>query len=83
MVKGVFKYLNHDHHFSEIEGMTVMKDVFSFSAPFGLIGRIAEVIFLTSYLRRFLIHRNSAIKRAAETEDWGKFVHRDRLKTRP
>jgi hypothetical protein len=35
---------------------------------------MAEAVFLTSYMRRFLVQRNTDIKRAAEGEDWKAFV---------
>ena len=74
MVRGAFRRLDHDHFFSEHDGVTTMKDVFAFTSPFLVFGRMAEAVLLTSYLRRFLVQRNTDIKRAAEGEDWKAFV---------
>jgi hypothetical protein len=51
-----------------------MRDVFDYAAPFGSLGRVAEWLFLSRYMRRFLEERNRLIKAVAESEDWRKFV---------
>src|SRR5215510_9546430 len=61
MVRGPFARLDHEHHFAvDDQGGTVMRDVFDFAAPFGLLGRVAGRLVLTEYLRRFLEARNRA-----------------------
>jgi ligand-binding SRPBCC domain-containing protein len=67
MVHGAFKSFKHDHVFSSVDGQTIMKDVFEFESPLGLLGRVANFLFLTSYLRKLLIIRNHVIKDAAES----------------
>lgn len=67
-VKGIFKFIKHDHYFEEISDGVMMRDVFEYEAPFGLLGRIAEKLILTNYLKRFLIKRNEVIKNYAETD---------------
>lgn len=75
MVRGVFKRFDHDHYFnSDDAGTTVMRDVFDYSAPFGVLGRVAEWLFLTRYLRRFLEDRNREIKTVAESDAWREFL---------
>jgi ligand-binding SRPBCC domain-containing protein len=34
MMRGAFRRLDHDHFFRERDGVTTMKDVFDFTAPF-------------------------------------------------
>ena len=53
-----------------------MRDVLRFEAPFGLLGSIAEVLVLKRHLRRFLIRRNQAIRKVAESspEGWRAFI---------
>jgi hypothetical protein len=51
-----------------------MRDVFDFAAPFGPLGRAAERVVLTRYLRAFLEARNRVIKTAAESDAWRRFV---------
>ena len=70
MVRGAFRRLDHDHFFEAQGDLTIMKDVFDFNSPLGPLGRVAEALFLESYLRRFIIERNDVIKKTAEGQDW-------------
>lgn len=75
MVSGAFSRFDHDHYFdSDSEERTIMKDVFSFDSPFGLLGKIANQAFLTRYMRRFLEKRNQIIKSTAESDDWHRYL---------
>ncbi len=74
-VQGAFRRFDHDHYFEPApDGGTVLRDVFDFEAPLGLLGRFAEWLFLTEYMRRFLSARALEIKSAAESTDWTKYV---------
>lgn len=70
MLKGDFKMMKHEHHFSFAEGKTIMQDIFSFEVSFGLIGKIACCFFLTNYMSNLLRQRNTVIKEYAETGKW-------------
>lgn len=70
MLKGAFKYIKHDHYFEKTENGCVMKDIFDFQSPFGILGVIADKLVLTNYLNKFLEERNNVIKDFAETEKW-------------
>ncbi len=74
MVRGAFKRFDHDHIFEEAGGATLMIDRFDFTTPLGVLGRIADSVFLRRYLEKFLETRNKAIRRAAESEAWRKFL---------
>jgi ligand-binding SRPBCC domain-containing protein len=74
MQKGIFKKLHHTHFFTQENNTTIMQDIFVFEAPMGFLGRLAEIIFLTRYLKRFLIQRNAVVKEAAETDKWQKYL---------
>jgi ligand-binding SRPBCC domain-containing protein len=65
-VRGMFRHFDHDHFFAAESGGTVMQDVFDYTSPFGLLGRLADRLFLKSYMTQFLRKRAAAIKRAAE-----------------
>lgn len=69
-VKGAFKFIIHDHYFEQKGEIVVMKDVFSFQSPFGIVGKLFDRLVLTNYLTKFLIERNQLIKEYAETEKW-------------
>jgi ligand-binding SRPBCC domain-containing protein len=66
--------LYHTHTFSFENGKTLMKGNFIFEAPLGVLGKLAEKLFLESYLRKFLIQRNAFLKKVAEGENWGKYL---------
>lgn len=66
MVKGPFKNIWHEHKFTTVEGGTLMNDTFVFSAPFGVLGLLAERVFLSRYMARTINERNAFIKSKAE-----------------
>lgn len=74
MISGAFRRMRHRHEFVNHEDRTEMVDVFDFAAPFGIFGRLAEHLFLTRYMKRFLEVRALELKRIAESEEWRKFL---------
>lgn len=68
MVRGAFRRMRHVHRFDAIDEGTRMTDEFEFVAPLGVFGRLAEVVFLERYLRRFLQARATFIKATAEAD---------------
>ena len=74
--KGAFKYIIHDHYFESHNEYVLMKDIFNFQSPFGLIGNLVDKIVLTNYLRNILLKRNMVIKKYAETEKWKSFLNK-------
>lgn len=70
MVKGAFKRFKHEHIFSEENGAVIMKDVFDYDAPFGILGKLADILFLEKYMTKLLEKRNQTIKKYAESEKW-------------
>lgn len=66
-VRGIFQELRHVHEFVPLaDGRTLMRDTFLFRAPLGFLGRLAEAMFLTGYMRRLLLRRNTYLKHLAE-----------------
>ena len=74
LVRGAFARFDHDHFFEPTATGTLVRDVFEYRAPLGLLGRIAERLFLTAYMRRFLDARLRALKVLAESDAWVRFV---------
>ena len=66
MVSGIFKSFKHEHLFKENNGITIMTDVFDYVAPYGILGNLADVIFLKRYMTSFLMQKNSKLKEVAE-----------------
>ncbi len=66
MVSGAFKSFKHEHVFRELEGKTLMIDKFHFKSPFGVLGKLANFIFLEQYMMNLLSSRNEYLKTKAE-----------------
>ncbi len=73
MIAGDFKSMKHEHHFKSIGNGTLLIDLFHFESPWGGLGKLANSLFLTNYMKRMLEERNKVIKEYAESEKW-KFV---------
>ena len=74
MVAGAFKSMKHDHEFLEHPTGTQMNDLFEFQSPLGVLGRIVDQVFLHAYMERFLIQRNSILKKLAESKEWSRYL---------
>lgn len=72
-LKGAFKSITHDHFFEEHGEWVIMKDNFRFESPFGMLGKIANVI-LDPYLTKLLTDRNRVIKNCAESGEWRQII---------
>ncbi len=75
MEKGAFKWFRHEHFFKQVDNGTLMIDVFEYESPFGVIGEIADKLFLESYMSNLLRKRNEIIKEFAETGKWKTIIN--------
>lgn len=66
MVRGAFHSFTHIHIFTESKEGTLMKDIFTYRAPFGVLGKIADYLFLEKYMENFIVSRASELKKIAE-----------------
>ena len=67
MVNGAFLSFEHTHSFEENNGVTNMKDVFTYTSPLGAVGRVADFLFLKRYMTKLLIDRNNYLKEQLES----------------
>ena len=74
MVKGAFKRFRHEHHFSEKDDTTTLIDIFEYTSPLGLVGRLFDALILKNYMRDLLIRRNEVLKEYAESDQWKKLL---------
>jgi ligand-binding SRPBCC domain-containing protein len=74
MLWGAFKSFCHEHYFASRDNGTEMIDVMQFEAPLGFLGRIAESLALERHMRNLLQRRNQCIRKAAESDEWKKYV---------
>ena len=70
MQKGAFKQFKHEHHFAELDGGTLMTDIFDYQSPFGIFGKLADKLFLEKYMTELLTERNRIVKEFAESDKW-------------
>ena len=68
MVKGAFHSFTHTHEFVQKGTGTVMKDTFIYTSPLGILGKLADKLFLERYMRNFIVTRVDALKKYAEEQ---------------
>lgn len=68
MVRGAFQEMKHLHEFVPQPCGTLLIDTFTFRAPLGLLGRLAETLVLTRYMKGLLLTRNRYLKQIAEAD---------------
>ncbi len=74
MAHGSFKSFKHEHFFKEENGAVVMTDIFDYKSPLGILGQIADTLFLKDYMTRLLTERNRVVKEFAEDKQLYKKV---------
>jgi ligand-binding SRPBCC domain-containing protein len=75
MVDGPFHTMKHRHIFQVKEGYTLMVDEFEYKSPLGILGKVADLVFLKSYMKKLLNQRNHILKDIAESSaDRGSIV---------
>ena len=67
MIQGAFQEMTHIHEFVPQSSGTLMIDLFTFCAPLGILGRLAETLILTRYMKGLLLTRNRYLKQVAES----------------
>jgi ligand-binding SRPBCC domain-containing protein len=65
-VRGPFRRFRHEHRFEPEDEVTLMSDLIAFDAPFGPVGRAAEILALGRYIPHLIAERNQYPKQAAE-----------------
>lgn len=75
MVKGAFAEFKHEHHFAELNGKTLMTDIFDYKSPFGILGKLADKLFRKKYMTGLLTKRNRIVKEFAESEKWKEIIN--------
>ncbi|MCK0157756.1 SRPBCC family protein [Cellulophaga sp. F20128] len=70
MLNGVFKSFKHEHLFSDSDKGTLMTDIFDYKSPLGILGKLADFLFLKQYMSELLKKRNMIVKEFAESDKW-------------
>lgn len=66
MEEGKFKTFKHEHFFKETDEFTTMTDKLQYGTPFGIFGKILDILFLKKHLTQFLLDRNQVLKAVSE-----------------
>lgn len=66
IVRGPFARMHHKHILQQENQGTLMIDEFNYASPLGILGKIADVLFVEKYMRNLLSERNEFIKMHAE-----------------
>jgi ligand-binding SRPBCC domain-containing protein len=66
MVEGAFREFRHIHEFVTQDGATLMKDTLIWASPLGILGRVADRLFIEPHLRSLVTKRNQGLKQLAE-----------------
>lgn len=67
MVTGPFKMMKHKHVFQQKQEHTLMIDEFVYQSPLGILGKVADALFLKNYMKNLIEQRNEVIKQKAES----------------
>ena len=65
-VRSAFRRLRHVHEFRVEGDVTVMCDVIEWTSPFGVLGRIADALFVTRHMRWFVTEKQRRLKAMVE-----------------
>lgn len=60
---GPYKIWHHQHHIEEVDGGILMKDIISYSPPFGFLGSLANKFLIKSKLNEIFDYRKIALEK--------------------
>ena len=66
MVEGSFEWLRHSHEFSFSNGITTMRDTLEWQPPLGILGWLADHLFLRRHMQWFVSTKQNGLKRMSE-----------------
>lgn len=58
---GPYKFWHHQHHFKAIDGGVEMNDILTYGLPMGLLGRMANGLFVADKLQQIFEYRSNKI----------------------
>ena len=67
MVAGAFHSLRHIHEFHARDNGTLMRDILSWETPLGVLGRLADWLFLRRHMEWFVRSKQLQLKALAES----------------
>ena len=74
MIAGRFRFFEHDHSLTALDGGTLMRDEIRFALPYGPVGWAVGAFVLCPHIAKLLHRRFRLIQRLAEGEGWRQYV---------
>ncbi|MEE8335170.1 MAG: SRPBCC family protein [Candidatus Neomarinimicrobiota bacterium] len=74
MVRGAFKWFEHDHYFQTSGDKILVIDRFEYESPYSIFGKIFDVIALKRHMQDFFWNRNMLLKEVLEDGRWKEFI---------
>lgn len=71
---GPYSYWHHTHTFEEVKGGTRIVDHVRYLPPFGILGRLANFLFVRRQLQAIFRHRRTKVLELLTSEDGGERV---------
>ncbi len=68
MFEGEFKSFKHEHSFIDGNGFVMMIDKIQYQTPYGIFGKLFDVLLLKKHLTNFISERNKVLKELAENQ---------------
>lgn len=68
-LSGPYKYWHHQHHFRATENGVEMTDILHYAAPFGLIGKLAEWLFVNRQVQHIFSFRKEKLATLFNTDE--------------
>jgi ligand-binding SRPBCC domain-containing protein len=66
MIDGPFREFRHLHEFNDSRRKTLMRDTLDWTLPFGILGTLADKLFVERHLRGIVTRRNERLRSLAE-----------------
>lgn len=60
---GPYSMWHHEHHFKELDNGIEMTDIVSYVPPFGILGRIANSMFISKQVRGIFDYRSQVLEK--------------------
>jgi len=60
---GPYKMWHHEHRFDQIDDGIIMTDTITYVPPFGLLGMVANILFIKKRIKKIFDHRQYIIEK--------------------
>jgi ligand-binding SRPBCC domain-containing protein len=60
--QGPYSTWHHEHHFKEVYGGVEMRDILFYKVPFGILGKLADAVFVRSKVQEIFRFREKKIE---------------------